>query len=277
MSHAAINGFQMHYQLHGDEGEPLVLVHGYTGDVGDWFDQTAEFSTTHRVLVMDHRGHGISQGPADRESYTITQMADDIEALVEHVGFDRYHLVGHSMGGAVSQEIALRSAHRLMSLTLFGCGTDFALRSNATVAAYMEKRNRMAEEQGMAALAAMPSSLPDPPHMPAGRRDYEKARMEKMSVHGLIGGWNALMTWDGTTDRIKNVSVPSLIMSGELDMAVKGSKYMHAQIAGSTLLIIPEAGHCPEFERPEIFNAALREHLLRNAGASVSETSSAAG
>ena len=50
----------------GTSGEPLVLVHGYTGDVGDWKDQIPEFSRTHRVLVMDHRGHGKSDAPPDR-------------------------------------------------------------------------------------------------------------------------------------------------------------------------------------------------------------------
>lgn len=176
MPHTAINSFSMHYQLHGDRGDPLVLVHGYTGDIGDWSDQIAEFSKTHRVLTMDHRGHGHSEGPADRATYTIMQMADDVEAIVAHAGFDHYHLVGHSMGGSVAQEIALRSRTRLMSLTLFGTATDFKFGRNPAVGKYMEARNRLAEEQGMAAVAAMPQVFPDPPHVPAGRRDYEKAR-----------------------------------------------------------------------------------------------------
>src|SRR4051812_37711570 len=109
MPRVNINGFLMYYELRGLAGEPVVLVHGYGGDVGDFVDQATEFSNTHRVLVMDHRGHGESEGPNDVASYTIKQMADDVEALVAHVGFDRYHLVGHSMGGGVAQEIALRS------------------------------------------------------------------------------------------------------------------------------------------------------------------------
>ena len=160
MLRATINGFSMHYQLHGPEsGEPLVLVHGYTGDIGDWFDQIDEFSKTHRVLVLDHRGHGDSEGPADISSYTIVQMADDVEALVDHVGFERYHLVGHSMGGGVAQEIALRRAERLLSLTLFGTGPDFQLGSIPAVVKWMEARNKMALEQGMTAVAAMPQTL----------------------------------------------------------------------------------------------------------------------
>lgn len=86
-----------------------------------------------------------------------------------------------------------------------------------------------------------------------------------MSPYGLAGGWNALVTWPGTTDRIAQVTTPSLLMAGALEPAVAGMTFLHEKIAGSTLLIIPEAGHCPEFERPEIFNQALREHVERNA------------
>ena len=266
MPHTTINGFSMHYQLHGPEaGEPLVLVHGYTGDVGDFFDQIDEFSKTHRVLVMDHRGHGDSEGPDDHAGYTILQMADDVEAIAGHAGFDRYHLVGHSMGGAVAQEIALRSGAQLLSLTLFGTSSDFKVGSMPAVVMWMEARNKMALEQGMAAVAAMPQMLPDPPHMPAGRRDYEKARTLRMSPHGLAGGWNACATWAGTADRIKGVATPTLIMAGALEPAAKTLPLMHEQIAGSTMVIVPEAGHCPQFERPEIFNEALRAHLARNA------------
>ncbi len=267
MPHAMINGFSMHYQLHGPQaGEPLVLVHGYTGDIGDWFDQIDEFSKTHRVLVMDHRGHGDSEGPDHHASYTISQMADDIEAIVAHAGFDRYHLVGHSMGGGVAQEIALRSRDRLLSLTLFGTSSDFKTGSIPAVVAWFEARNKLALDQGMAAVAAMPQMLPDPPHMPAGRRAYEKARTLRMSPHGLAGGWNACATWDGTTDRLKEITTPSLVLAGALEPAAKRLPFLHAETAGSTMVLVPEAGHSPQLERPELFNEALRAHLVRNAG-----------
>ena len=112
MPHARLDGFEMYYERHGTQGEPLVLVHGYTGDVSDWQHQIEGFAASHRVLVMDHRGHGRSGAPRDRESYTVERMSDDVEALVAHVGMGRYHLVGHSMGGMVAQEIALRSEGR---------------------------------------------------------------------------------------------------------------------------------------------------------------------
>ena len=266
MTTAIINGIEMYYERHGDEGEPLVLVHGYTGDVGDWSHQIPEFSRTHRVLVMDHRGHGRSEAPSDHGAYTIKEMTRDIMGLVEHAGFERYHLVGHSMGGAVAQEIALHSPGRLMSLTLEDTGPGFDMHKNPAVANYIERRFKVAREQGMAAVAEMPG-MPDPPHMPPGRREYEKKRMSQMSIDGLIGAWQALTGWEGTRDRVHQIEISTLVIYGVLDAGIADSmKFLGAKIPGAVVHEVPEAAHCPQFERPEIFNAAVRTHLERNAG-----------
>lgn len=265
MPHASVNGIRMYFERHGDDGDALVLVHGYTGDVGDWTHQVTEFSRTHRVLIMDHRGHGKSEAPADRTTYTIPTMGDDIEALVDHAGFDRYHLLGHSMGGGVAQEIALRSPDRLLSLTLHDTTPAFDIGANPVVAKYFEQRLRLAEEKGMAALNELPS-FPDPPHMPAGRREYEKERMAAMSLDGYAGAWGALNNWAGTRDRAQAITTPTLVIYGELDGGiVPGMQFLAGTIPGAESVCVAEAAHCPQFERPEIFNAAVRRHIERNA------------
>ena len=263
-----INGVRLHYELHGSDGEPLVFVHGYTGDITDWRFQLPEFSRTHRVLVLDHRGHGQSEAPADRSAYTILNMADDVEALVTHVGFDRYHLLGHSMGGGVAQEIALRSPARLLSLTLEDTGHNFHLSRNKTVAAFIAARHQVAEEQGMAAVATAPQIVPPPPHMPPERRDEEAARLARMSADAFIGAWHGLEAWEGSTERAAGITAPTLIICGDLDqMLVEPSKHLASIIPNAGLEFISEAAHSPQYERPDLFNAALSRHLARNAAA----------
>jgi len=155
MPTAMLGEVGIHFELHGSEGEPLVLVHGYTGDFSDWCHQVAAFAATHRVLVMDHRGHGRSQAPRERSAYTIDRMTDDLEALIAHVGFERVHLVGHSMGGAIAQELALRHPERLRSLTLEDTAPAFEIMRTPAVARIFEAGFRLAEEQGMAAVARL--------------------------------------------------------------------------------------------------------------------------
>ena len=266
MPNATINGVDLYYEMHGDAGEPLVLVHGYTGDVTDWRHQIPEFSKTHRVLALDHRGHGKSQAPSDRSAYSMLQMADDVESLVRTAGFERYHLVGHSMGGAVVQEIALRSPGRLISLTLHDTAHVFGLGGNPMVQQWIAERHRIAETQGMAAVANMPSPLPPPPHLSKERQEEQKQRLARMSVDSFIGAWQGLHEWEGTEGRAQDISVPTLVIYGELDAGlIDAARFLAAAIPGATLEMIPEAAHSPQFERPELFNVTLRRHLERNA------------
>ncbi len=265
MSTLAIDDVELWYEIHGSMGDPVVLVHGYTGDVTDWQHQIRQFARTHRVLALDHRGHGRSQAPRDRSSYTIDRLASDVEAIAEGAGFERYHLVGHSMGGAVAQEIALKSPERLASLTLEDTSYQFRMASNPAVARIFESRLRLAEEKGMHAVAELPP-LPRPPHMPASRAEEERRRLSRMSVDGFVGGWNALSTWAGTKERAAAIRAPTLVIYGELDAGlVNGSRWLAEAIPGALLAPIPEAGHSPQYERPDLFNAALRRHVERHA------------
>jgi 3-oxoadipate enol-lactonase len=231
------NGIDFHFELHGATGAPLVLVHGFTGDISDWRYQIAEFAETHRVLVLDNRGHGRSSTPPGADAYSIALMADDVEALAAHVGFDRYHLVGHSMGGAIVQEIALRSSQKLLSLTLHDTSYRFNHR---------------------------PLEIPDrPPILPPERLQHVMDRLARMSPDALLGCWNALQAWSGTDERAGCIRTPTLIIYGERDTAliVEGSQRLAAIISGAQLCMIPEAAHSPQEERPDAFNAALRAFL----------------
>jgi pimeloyl-ACP methyl ester carboxylesterase len=262
-----VNGTEIYFERHGDAGDPIVFVHGYTGSVEDWTDQVAAFAPTHRVLMIDHRGHGRSHAPVEESAYAVGLMADDVEAIADEAGFLRYHLVGHSMGGAVSQEIALRSPHRLLSLTLEDTGPSFDFGRNEIVTKVFAERLRVAREEGMAAVAALPG-LPDPPHMPPGRRAFEHQRLSAMSPHGFLGAWGAMNAWEGTRERAHRIATPSMVIYGELDrMVIRGMEFLAEAIPGASSEMIAEAAHCPQFERPELFNAALRRHLERNAAA----------
>jgi len=265
---AIVNGVRLYYELHGDSGEPLVLVHGYTGDVTDWRHQLPEFSRTHRVLAMDLRGHGRSEAPSDRSSYTVAQMASDVEALIDQVGFGRYHLLGHSMGGAIVQEIALRSPQRLLSLTLEDTSFRFGMMADPAVEEWWKTRMALAEAGKMAELAELPPPIPPPPHMPAERLEETKVRLSKMSPDAFIGAWRGLVDWQGTKTRASAISTPTLIIYGDLDTPalVDASKKLVEIIPNARIEVIPEAAHSPQQERPELFNRALRHHLEANAG-----------
>jgi 3-oxoadipate enol-lactonase len=261
-----VNGVRLYYEVHGDSGEPLALVHGYTGDISDWRYQIDEFSTTHRVLVMDLRGHGRSEAPADRSSYTVPIMSRDVEALLDGLGLGRYHLLGHSMGGGIVQEIALRSPQKLLSLTLHDTSCKFEM-SDPVMVEWRRQRMETAETKGMGAVAALPPPVPPPPHMPAERLQETALRLSSMSVDAFVGAMTGLLEWEGTVRRAADISVPTLIIYGSLDgpALIKGCQRLAELIPNSAVEVVPECGHSPQYECPDLFNRALRRHLEANA------------
>jgi len=235
---ATVNGLRLYYELHGDAGEPLVFVHGYIGDSTDWRCQVPEFSRDYRVLVLDNRGHGRSDAPTDRAAYTVEHMKADLEQLVDHVGFERYHLVGHSMGGAVAQEIVLSNPQRLLSLTLHD--TTFWAGDHDT-----------------------PGGTP--PYIPPELAEQSKRHVASMSQEALAGCWSGWTGWPGTLERAHQIGAPTLIIYGDRDASriIDGSRKLAELIPHAESVVVPGAGHSPQLERPELFNQALRRFLER--------------
>jgi pimeloyl-ACP methyl ester carboxylesterase len=165
----------------------------------------------------------------------------------------------------VAQEIALRRADRLLSLTLEDTGPGFGSRSRDDgYARYTAMRNRMADEHGMEAVAGIPSVFPSAPYATAERREEERRRLASMSPDGFVGASICLREWPGTKDRVSKIATSTLVICGELDtFLLPGSRHLAAKIPGATLEIIPGAAHSPQYERPDLFNASLRAHLER--------------
>ena len=126
------------------------------------------------------------------------------------------------------------------------------------------KRNLPSRGEMMSSV--VPSRLAPPPFMPEERRAEERERLSRMSVDAFIGIAKGIEAWPGTRGRIESLRVPTLVMCGELDVAfVRAIQRLGEKILGAVTEIIPQAAHSPQYERPELLNAALRAHLERNA------------
>lgn len=107
------DGADLYCEIQG-EGEPLLLVTGLGGNASFWTEQVPYFAQRFRVITYDHRGAGRSS--MSRIAYSVDQMAEDALAVMDGLGIDKAHLVGHSTGGAIGQVIAIEQPHRLLSL-----------------------------------------------------------------------------------------------------------------------------------------------------------------
>ncbi|MBK6668985.1 MAG: alpha/beta hydrolase [Actinobacteria bacterium] len=103
----------------GAGGEPLLLVHGFTGSKEDFGDEMERLAARgFHVVAPDLRGHGSSDQPGDEADYSLAVFADDMWALADAVGWDRFHLLGHSMGGMIAQVMVLARPDRVHRLVL---------------------------------------------------------------------------------------------------------------------------------------------------------------
>lgn len=116
MAKTRVGDIEMYYELHGQEGTPLVHIGGLAGDARAWQRQIEFYAQNHRVLAFDNRGTGRTDCPEG--PYSTKLFAQDTVGLMDSVGFESAHVLGISMGGAIAQEIALNNPDRVLSLII---------------------------------------------------------------------------------------------------------------------------------------------------------------
>jgi len=258
-----VGEIEMYYEMQGNSNEYLVLVHGYTGDISDWYHQINYFKNKYSVLAMDLRGHGLSESPRNRSMYTRIAMGEDIISLLKYLNINRFHIAGHSMGGGITQYIGLRIPEKIQSITLASSSLGIQAEEDAKILSWIENRLHIAEIHGMEAVANQDPIEPNTSMVPVERLQEELIRLSKMSVDSFIGISENFKIEDGIDKEIENIKSPTLILCGELDSEtmLKNSINLSQLITNATLSVIPEAQHSPQWEFPGLFNEILDSFL----------------
>ncbi|MBI3370993.1 MAG: 3-oxoadipate enol-lactonase [Betaproteobacteria bacterium] len=259
---ASTNGIETNYELHGNTGPWLVLSHSLACSVRMWDPQIAEFSRRYRVLAYDTRGHGASDAPAG--AYTLEQLADDLHALLAHLGIREAHYAGLSMGGMIGQTYALKYPGVFQTLTLADTTSSYP----AEAAPLWVDRIKLARGQGMGPLVeptlARWFTEPFRKSHPAVSQSIG-ALIRNTPVAGYAGCCEAIPTIR-LTARLKEIRTPILVIVGDQDGGTPPAmaKEIHANAPGSKYVEISPAAHLSNLEQPEQFNRALDGFLKAN-------------
>ncbi|MGW7050304.1 alpha/beta fold hydrolase [Streptomyces sp. NPDC054887] len=255
---AHANGITVRYTDEGD-GPPLVLVHGHPFDRTMWAPQITVFAPTHRVIAPDLRGYGESEVVPGVTPLSV--FAEDIAALLDHLGVGRAVLGGLSMGGQIVMECYRLFPERVSGLVL----------ADTFPAAETEEgrraRDAMADRLVAEGMAGYADEVLD--RMVAPYNTEAAGQVHRMMTAAPPAGAAAALRGRARRpdyrELLTRVAVPTLIVVGRDDSytPVAEAQAMHAAIPGSALAVIEKAAHLPNLERPEAFNAALREHLAR--------------
>ncbi len=261
------------------EGPPVTLLHGFTQSGKSWQEVITTMPQGWRWVVPDLRGHGETQTRPGVEC-TMDGCLADLEMLWDHLGVQRTHLVGYSMGGRLALHVAARKPERLLSLLTIGAHAGLEEDAREGRRLGDEALAQRIENDGLEPFVKYWSGLP----LFAGleRRGpsfVAQLRAERMSntVAGLacsLRGMGAGMmqpVWDD----LARVTVPSTFVAGQFDHGyVASARRLAAVVANGRVEVVLRSGHAVHQERPEAFAHVLANHLAA-AGTPDSRTTSA--
>jgi 3-oxoadipate enol-lactonase len=250
---------------------PLLLVHGFTGakeDFSPWLGQLA--AAGWHAVAPDLRGHGDSSKPAEESAYSFKQMADDGLRLADALGWTRFVLLGHSMGGMIAQFMAIAEPSRLAGLILMDTahGPLEHLSPELVAGAVAVVR-----AEGMDALANLTAGREGPLHTPAHQKLLDNkpgyAEFCDRKLRATSPGLYAAMAPEfiSAPDRLESLrqlpaSLPVLVIVGDQDEPFHGHcQRLTEAIGGATMTVIPDAGHSPQFENSGSWWDALTAFL----------------
>jgi len=252
------NGLKIHYRDVG-EGFPIVFLHGFTGNTRNWALTVPSLSDRFRCVSIDHPGHGQSGRPAGTAFYALSGMAAVAYDAIRAIGIEECYLVGHSMGGMISQHIILDHPEFVRGLVL----VDTAAAPITGAESWSEKLRKTAREEGIEAAFDLRSKHDPRAADPAFLRLWREQFL-MTSVDAYVGGSLAMRDRDPLLDRLAALTVPALIVCGENDEPFRQpSRALQEAIAGSELVMIADSGHSPALEQPAAFNRALSGFLDR--------------
>ncbi len=260
--HAKINGIEMYYEFSGPEEAPVIACsHCLAGSSGIWDAQVIPLREKFRVLRFDTRGHGSSE--ASEGSYTMEMLADDAFGLLEHVGIERVHFMGISMGGMIGQVLALRHPECIESLIL----CDTACRIPGEAAPEWDERIEAVSRHGMSAVVeGTLERWLSPDFQTNSPATTERIREIVLNTQpaGFIGCSQAIKNFD-KAEEIRNISAPALVMVGENDPGtpVENARLIHNSLRSSELAVLPHAYHLSNIEAADEFNRRLMNFLAK--------------
>jgi len=245
---------RLRYAERGGEGDAIVLVHGFGGDLDNWLFNIDALAASGHVFALDLPGHGQSV----KKPVGLDDLVDTLEAFMDAAGTGPAHLVGHSMGGAVSAMLALRQPGKVKSLTLVdaaGLGEEInAAYIDGFVAAESRREMKPVVEHLFADKSLVNRQLVDD-LMKYKRLDGVDAALRAIADSAFADGHQSALLGE----RIGAADIPVLVIWGAEDAVIPAAQA--ANVPGARVEIIPDAGHMPQMEAAARVNEVIRDFL----------------
>ena len=268
----AIDGTRIHYEVTGKSGAtPVLMIQGLGASKNAWNLQRIAMATRFRIISFDNRGAGRSDKPT--EPFTLEQMADDALAVLDAAGIETAHVVGASMGGVISQIVAVKYPHRVRSLTL----VCTACRNHPWRQELLQSWAKTAADKGMIEVGKEAAQWVMSPRsfrrlVPAFTWMGPLAALRPR--HSFVSQIDAILnTREDLVDQLSTITAPTMVIVGNQDILTPrgDSEEIAERIPNSELVVISGAAHGLMMEHSSTFNKILIEFLQRTELARVAE------
>lgn len=258
---AEVNGQKLYYEDTGGSGPPVIFSHGLFMDHEMFAPQVEALKGRYRVITWDERGHGGTSGP-ELKPFTYYDSADDLAALLKHLGIEKAVLAGMSQGGFLSLRAALTHPEIVKALILID--TQAGQEDPQAMAGYQVLID------GWLANGLSNDTADFIETIILGNgwsgAEYWKAKWRKTPNHDVVGCMDCLSHRDDVTDKLGQIKVPALVVHGDADAAIVLSlaETLAKGLGGETeMVVVPGAGHAANLTHPEVVNPAIERFLAK--------------
>lgn len=254
-----VDGIRVRYARRGPtEGVPVLFVHGFGGDLGNWLFNLDAVAESLPVIALDLPGHG--QSDAKLPGTSLAALADFVSKFLDRLDVERVHWVGHSMGGAIGAQLALLQPQRVASLALIasaGLGPEI---DGGYIDGFVQAASRRELKPVVEKLFADPSLV-------SRQLLDDLLRYKRIDgVTELLGALGGALFAGGRQAALPATQLPAqlplLAVWGEDDRVIPAA-HAKAAPAGATVAVLAGAGHMVMMEKAGEVNALLRQHLAR--------------
>ena len=245
MRRASANGVALAYDVRGS-GPPLVLIMGYRLSSAAWpAEFVAALAKQFTLLLFDNRGTGLSDKPTS--GYALSNMANDVIGLMDHLDIPRANVLGYSMGGAIAQELVCRHPNRVLSLVLVAtlCGGSRAIHAGPAVVSLMRNLERMAPSDAARRIRTVTY---EPSYLAANRDKIERQMQLEIEnptpLHASDLQFQAFADFD-SSEALRSMHCRTLVITGDRDELIppQNSKVLASLIPGARLVVLRGCGH----------------------------------